>query len=174
MIFQPIASSGKTLIPKNITENGIYLPETDNADGFSRITTNIHPGVIYPIHFDASNGYVYQYQKKAEYRLGGTTVSYNDIYQVEAGKHYILCLGYPTGTRNRAGFFTIDPYYATSDVVDGIIITYTQNPDSYRIEMDYAFEAPSDGYIAYQKDNAGTTNIPSFCFCLEDVEYVHP
>lgn len=40
-IFQVVKVSDKTLIAKTITANGEYLPASDNADGYSKVTVNV-------------------------------------------------------------------------------------------------------------------------------------
>lgn len=61
-----LSSGGGTLVTKTITQNGVYDPEDDNADGYSLVTVTVQPNVgtksitangIYNASADSLDGY---------------------------------------------------------------------------------------------------------------------
>ncbi len=146
--------------PKNITLNGIFNAQDDNLDGYSSITIDVHPGLITPIDFDNSLGYV----SSGTWTRGGSTVSYSDIYEVEANTKYIIIIGSVTGTRFRAMFSTININDTQEATVKGINIYHLNDPPSYTSRI---FNSTEAGYIIIQKDNQGVSGIPSYLFKIQ-------
>ena len=114
-----------------------------------------------PHYFDLDTGYVYT----NSWRIGGDTVNYSDVYQIEAGKSYLLALGATVGSRFRAIFTTQDTSVATSNVT-GTSIANIADPSAYAVKT---YTATENGYITITKDNAGTPNIKTYVFCVEDL-----
>ena len=114
-------------------QNGTYNASNYNLDGFSEIEINSFPGIVSPIAYDDSSGYVYMDQ----WRWGGDTVSYSDIYEVEANKSYMLLLGGIVGTRFRSIFTTVnileipEEERTSANNISGIRVVYTANPEPY-------------------------------------------
>ena len=52
------ASGSCVLVEKNISENGTYNAEEDNADGYSKVVVSVPQGVIIPVGFAYYNGYL--------------------------------------------------------------------------------------------------------------------
>jgi hypothetical protein len=144
---------------KTITANGTYNPLDDNLDGYSSLLMAVHPGLIAPMDFDNSLGYV----QNGKWTRGGTTVSYSDIYEVEANKNYFLSLGGTVGTRFRAIFTTTNINETELARVSGTAIIYTNDPPSYSSK---AFSTIEDGYVIIQKDNQGTAGLKSYLYDL--------
>lgn len=153
--------SEAVLITKTISANGDYAAEEDGADGFSEVTVAVHAGLLTPYAYDMDTGYV----ERGEWHIGSATVCYTDVYEVEAGKGYIVMLGGTVGTRFRAMFSEADTLLATDTVV-GTNITNTNNPPRYSFRT---FTAPSDGFITITKDNAGKAGLKSFVFSVADL-----
>ena len=114
-----------------------------------------------PHYFDLDTGYVYT----DCWRIGGDTVNYSDVYQVEADKTYLLTLGSVVGSRFRAVFTTQDTSAASSNVT-GTTLVYQSNPAAYAAVV---FKAADDGYVTVTKDNAGTADLKTYLFCIEDL-----
>ena len=149
------------LIPKTITANGTSHAVDDEADGYSDVTVDVHAGLLTPYAYDMDTGYV----ERGEWHVGSATVCYTDVYQVEAGKGYLVMVGGTVGTRFRAMFSEQDTTTAT-DTVIGTNITNTNNPAPYAFRI---FTAPSDGYITFTKDNAGRANLRTFVFDVKNL-----
>ena len=149
------------LIPKTITANGTNYAVDDEADGYSDVTVDVHAGLLTPYAYDMDTGYV----ERGEWHVGSATVCYTDVYQVEAGKGYLVMVGGTVGTRFRAMFSEQDTTTAT-DTVIGTNITNTNNPAPYAFRI---FTAPSDGYITFTKDNAGRANLRTFVFDVKNL-----
>lgn len=49
-------SSGPTLIPKTITQNGTYDAASDNADGYDQVTVNVTNGCLCEYNFNGFDG----------------------------------------------------------------------------------------------------------------------
>lgn len=152
---------GVVLIPKSITENGVSYAVDDEADGYSAVTVAVHPGLLTPYVYDMDTGYV----ERGEWHVGSATVCYTDVYEVEAGRGYLIMVGGITGTRFRVMFSEEDTTTAT-DTVIGTSITNTNNPAPYTFRT---FTAPSDGYFTITKDNAGRAGLKTFVFDLHDL-----
>ena len=160
----PAGTSGDdpaVLISKTVTEPGTYLASDDGADGYDAVTNSI-PWYEVPYDFDNSAGYVYN----GKWMLGGTTVSYSDIYRVKAGRTYLISFGADTGTRFRSVFTTTDTSTATSDV-SGTWVRNATNPDPY---ASLIWNCTRDGYLTIQKDNAGKSGIPTYVFDITVME----
>ncbi len=144
---------------KTITSNGIYNPLDDNLDGYNSISSNINPGLITPIDFDNSLGYV----TRGKWVRGGDTVSYSDIYEVEANKNYLIMFGEVVGTRFRVMFTTVNINETQLNEVIGTQIINTNDPAPYSLKT---FTSAESGYVIIQKDNQGTPNIKSYLYDL--------
>lgn len=151
------------------TENGIYNATDYNCDGLSQVTIKSHPGLLFPINFDITTGYVYGNL----WKWGGTTVSHSDVFEVEANKLYYLFVGETTGTRFRSMFSPINPEDVPledrtndNDIV-GTQILRKDNPESY---AGTKFTTTEAGYILIQKDNAGVAGLISFVIDISALE----
>ncbi len=121
---------------------------------------DIHPGLLEPHVFDLDTGYVYN----SVWKIGGTSVNYSDVYQVQANKPYLISLGGTVGTRFRSLFTETDTSVATSDI-SGTNVTNITDPDLYASKV---YIPPSDGYITITKDNEGQAGIKSYVVSLHD------
>ena len=164
MIFQPINIS-KQLTTKSISLNGSYNPIDDGFDGFSMVQVRCHPGIIDPYVYDFDGGYV----SNGVYTPGGTTVSYSDIYRVEQGKHYVICLGEIVGTRFRS-MFTNQDVTTAEESITGEAITNTTSPRPFMIKSS-AYSPVEDGYIIITKDNTGVSGLKTYLYCIEESIY---
>ena len=154
---------GIVLIPKTVTENGIYRAAADDADGYSVVTVDIPPAAapMIPHAYDITSGYT----RNGTWTIGGDTVNYSDVYAVEAGTAYLLMLGSIVGSRFRSMFSEADTSTAKEDVA-GRMITNLADPAPYA----YATFAPAaDGFITITKDNAGTAGLKTYVYRLPDL-----
>ena len=154
---------GIILIPKSVSENGIYRAKADGADGYSVFTVDVPPTVepLAPYVFDLTGGYV----ANGIWTLGGDTVNYSDMYAITAGQVYIIALGATVGARFRAMFSVEDVSTATERVVGRQIIN-TSNPEPYAYVV---YKSTEDGFIIITKDNSGTAGLRTFVYCLADL-----
>lgn len=161
-------SGGGTIVPKTITANGTYNASADNADGYDPVVVNVSGSspytVLEPLHTDFNGGYLgsstqWYYEPNDTYR--------SDIYQVEAGKHYIVHLGGTVGNRFRMAYFTEDPYTAARNLT-GYQYFYADSPSPYMVAVaasspTYTMLTPVvDGFLLIQKTNQGVTGIKSY------------
>ena len=144
---------------KIITSNGTYNPLDDNLDGYNSISIVVHPGLIYPIDFDNSLGYV----TSGKWVRGGTTVSYSDIYEIEGNKNYLIMVGGIVGTRFRVMFTTVNINKTQLNEIVGTQIINTNNPVPY---FSKSFTSTESGYVIIQKDNQGVAGIKSYLYDL--------
>ena len=151
-----VPTEASTLVSKSITENGVYDPADDDADGYSALTVDVHPGLITPYVFDLATGYVYG----DSWKLGGDTVNYTDVYQVTAGEWYIISLGSVVGSRFRAIFTTEDTTQAAADI-PGTRVANVTNPAAHAF---VCFKPNANGYITITKDNAGVAGLKTFVY----------
>ena len=135
---------------RTIAFNGTVNAASDNLDGYSSVTTNVHPGILEPYYQDLTTGYV----ETGVWNIDGSRC-YSDVYAVEAGVSYIIALGDTVGTRFRAMFCTDDPTEAFENIT-GTNITNTNNPAHYVYRT---FQPAEDGFFIIQKDNTGTANL---------------
>lgn len=146
------------LINKQITENGTYDPQDDEANGYDLVNVNVCPGRLPTYVKDLGpNQYVYS---GGTFKLNGTTVSYSDVYLVEEGTKYLLFLGSDVGSRFRAITTIEDTSTTTVDLV-GKQIVYRNDPVTYDSII---FTSTMDGYLTITKDNAGKADIPTYLF----------
>ena len=114
-----------------------------------------------PLHTDFNGGYLggptqWYYEPNNTYR--------NDIYRIEAGKHYIVHLGSTVGNRYRVAWFTEDPYNATGNLT-GNAYYYRDDPPAYTVAAatgsptDTMLSPSVDGFLLIQKTNQGVTGI---------------
>lgn len=88
------------------------------------------------------------------------TSCYNDIYQVEANKFYVIKLGSTVSNRFRVMFTTEDVTQATSDII-GVNIFMSDSPTAGMLT---AYRTLENGYIIIQKTNNSTTGIETFVY----------
>ena len=122
---------------------------------------DMHPGLVLPYAFDLDTGYVMY----GEWKIGGGTVNYSDVYAVSANRTYLLALGNTVGTRFRSLFTEGDTTTATADM-PGITLTNISGPQPYA-EKTYTPE--TDGFITVTKDNAGQAGLKTYLFCVQDL-----
>lgn len=154
---------GIVLIPKAVSENGVYRARAEDADGYSVFTVDV-PATIEPLiphAFDLTGGYV----MNGIWTIGGTTVNYSDVYEVQANTAYILMLGSVVGSRFRSMFSGADTSVAEENI-SGQAITGMSNPAAYA----YATYKPTiDGFITITKDNAGMAGLKTYVFRIPDL-----
>lgn len=146
------------------TRNGNFVvPE--GVDGYSSVEVNTPSGLYGkdPIHFDITTGYV----NNTTWTLGGTTVSYSDVFEVLSGLTYFVSLGADVGTRFRALFTTTDTALATKNVT-GTNLYNKNNPSKNEA---FRFVAPGDGYLTVQKDNTGKAGVELYVYELYDGDH---
>ena len=153
--------SAPVLISKGLKQNGVYHAEDDSADGYYEIITNIQPGRESTVFYDLDTGYV----MGGNWRLGGDSVSYSDVYAVSGGVPYLIALGGTVGTRFRAMFSTRSTVDAVSDL-SGTAVVNVSNPNPYAAVI---YTPPSDGYVTITKDNAGRDHLNTYVFNLPDL-----
>ena len=160
----------KVLTTKTITENGSYSAQNDNADGYSSVIVAVQPDfLIEPYIRDLTGGWVNSDSStntSAIWTIQSGTQNLSDLYRVEADAHYIISLDGSPGNRFRPMFTEVDVSQATSNVTGVKIMgTYSSsqlsNPTAY---YHLTYTAPSDGYIAVQKSNAGQTGVKTYLF----------
>ncbi|MBQ3374115.1 MAG: hypothetical protein IJG40_13415 [Oscillospiraceae bacterium] len=154
---------GIVLIKKVISCNGSYRARADDADGYSQVAVEV-PATIEPLvphAFDLTGGYV----MSGTWIIGGDTVNYSDVYEVQSNQPYLIMLGNRVGTRFRAMFSETDTAAAQENVV-GRSIVNTSNPAACAY---VTFKPTADGYITITKDNAGTAGLKTYVFRLEDL-----
>lgn len=144
------------LISRTITANGTYRAADENADGYADVTSEVHPGQLFPHAYDLSTGYV----MNGAWIPGGDTVNYSDVYEIRAGEVYIIIFGSTVGTRFRCMFSEADTSIA-EEKVQGKSVANISNPVPYAHTI---FKPPSDGFITITKDNAGTANLKTYVF----------
>lgn len=153
--------------PITITANGTYTAPA-GKDGYNPVTVNVSSVagkylLQTPLHYDFIGGYV----AGGDWRVGDTA-SRTDIYQVYAGKHYIIHLGSTVGNRFRSAFFTTDPALATVGM-SGTGIYNGDNPSSYANCLISALFSPSsDGFVAIGKTNQSVNGLKSYLVDFEE------
>ena len=150
------------LIAKAISRNGIYRAADDAADGFFAVTADVPAEPMVLCAFDLTGGYV----ANGVWTPGGDTVNYSDSYAVEAGGAYLIALGGTIGSRFRALFSAEDIAADPSVKVTGRQVVNTSNPQPYACLL---YKSTEDGFITITKDNAGTSGIKTYVFCLADL-----
>jgi hypothetical protein len=103
------------------------------------------------------------YVDNGTWRYEKPTRTYSDIYEVEAGKTYLITLGKNVGSRFRSMFTTSDVTQSTVNVT-GTMVVNINNPASFSTAK---FEAPNDGYLIIAKDNVGVTGIKTYVYDCE-------
>ena len=138
---------------KSITENGTYDPADDSFDGYDSVVVDV-PLWMRPVAFDLDTGYV----SGNVWTLGGSSVSYSDVYEVQSGHNYLLMLGSTVGSRFRAVFTYENTVTSTANITGtGIVNKTSPTAGAYT-----CFTAPGDGYITITKDNAGLAGIMTY------------
>ena len=143
---------------KNGTQT-TYKP-AQMAAAITAISTGI-PGLLTTHAYDVSTGFV----NGTNWYIGGATVSRSDVYEVESGESYLLCLGDTIGSRFRALFTTEDTSVA-EEQLSGINIVNSTTPSAYQSVV---YTAPDDGYISITKDNENTTGLKTYVYHLQDL-----
>ena len=154
---------GIILITKSVSENGIYRAKADGADGYSVFTVDVPPAVepLAPYVFDLTGGYV----ANGIWTLGGDTVNYSDVYEVQAGTPYLLMLGSIVGSRFRS-MFSEEDTSVTKKNITGKAISNLSNPAAYSYAV---YKPTADGFITVTKDNAGTAGLKTYLFRIPDL-----
>ena len=142
-----------------MTQNGVYDATSDNADGFSELNVDVHPGLMTPLITDLDTGYVYG----NTWMLGGSTVNYSDVYVVEAGKRYLIGLDATVGTRFRA-LVSEQNTIEAAETIPGTLINNVSNPAPF---ASFLFTSSIDGYLTITKDNNGMANIKTYVYDYE-------
>ena len=119
----------------------------------------MHPGLMTPIVTDLDTGYVYN----GTWTMGGSTVSYSDVYTVEAGKRYLIGLDDTVGSRFRALLTEQNTIEATG-TISGTTVTNVSNPAPFASVL---FTPSIDGYLTITKDNNGMANIKTYVYDYE-------
>ena len=151
------------LITKVINGNGSYRARADDADGYSQVIVEV-PATIEPLAphaFDLTGGYV----MSGTWTIGGDTVNYSDVYEVQANQPYLIMLGRTVGSRFRGMFSEADTSAARENVVGRAIIN-TSNPAACAY---VTFKPTVDGFITITKDNSGIAGLKTYAFRLEDL-----
>lgn len=148
----------------------IYRAKADGADGYSVFTVDVPPTVepLTPYVFDLTGGYV----ASGIWTLGGDTVNYSDVYEVQAGTPYLLMLGGIVGSRFRS-MFSEEDTSVTKKNITGKAISNVSNPAAYSYAV---YKPTTDGFVTATKDNAGTAGLKTYLFRIPDLpdEYRNP
>lgn len=67
--------SATVLVPKTITQNGVYNPADDNADGYSSVTVNVSGGAPQNIPLEINNGTLERPQTSFSYTMPSSVTS---------------------------------------------------------------------------------------------------
>lgn len=157
-------------VPQGVFPSGI-LEITENGEktvtNYDKVNVNVpKPSYIKePLEYDYQNGYVdvngkWVYQYPSNNRL--------DIFAVEAGKKYKLCMGYTVGNRERGCLTTTDVRTLPSgSEVQGTFVGSqygTPQPGDW-----FTFTSEINGYLVFQKSNEAQSGINSYLFCVNDM-----
>lgn len=156
-----VPSGSPVVEPLTANSNGVYTPSS-GVDGYSQVTVSVHPGLLPTHYFDLDKGYV----SNGKWTIGGDTVSYSDVYQVEAGHSYFIALDDTVGTRFRVMFSESDTSVSSRDIM-GTSVYNTSNPEAYSCTL--FLTAPSDGYLTITKDNSGVSGLKTYVFCVDEL-----
>ncbi len=154
---------GIVLIPKTVSENGLYRAAEDGADGYTTVTVEVPP-TAQPLTthaYDLMGGYC----RNGIWTVGGDTVNYSDVYAVEAGMAYLLMLGSVVGSRFRSMFSKADTSTTKVDIT-GRQITNLADPSPYSYAM---FNSTEEGFVTITKDNAGRDGLKTYVYRLMDL-----
>lgn len=88
------------------------------------------------------------------------TDCFNDIYQVEANKTYLIKLGSTISNRFRVMFTTVDVTQTPGEVT-GVDILMDNSPV---VNEQVTYTTSENGYIIIQKTNNSTTGIETFAY----------
>ena len=110
--------------------------------------------IIEPIVYDYVPGYV----SNGAWKYENSTNNHTDIYEVEAGRRYLISLGGTVGTRFRSAVIDTNPY-GTNNSYNGTTVSNKTNPSAY----DYAvFTSSIDGFLVVTKDNVSVAGYKSY------------
>ena len=165
VIVQPNVDS------KTINQNGVYNASSDNLDGYSQVTVNgFTPSYIKnPIEFDYDNGYV---ESTGKWTYQYPSNNYLDIYTVENGKHYRICYG--SDMSNRARGILTETDVRTLHEGETATGSFVGTTNSFTIGASWSFTSSIDGYLVFQKSSNSTSGIPTYLFCIEDMNNAEP
>ena len=154
---------GLVLIPKAVSENGLFRAAEDGADGYTMVTVEVPPTAqpLVPHAYDLTGGYT----RNGIWTVGGDTVNYSDVYAVEAGTAYLLMLGSIVGSRFRSMFSKADTSTTKVDIT-GRQITNLADPPPYAYAT---FNSTEAGFVTITKDNAGWAGLKTYVFRIADL-----
>ena len=154
----------------SVTENGTYTPPS-GTDGYDEVVVNVpsFSPLIQPLHTDCHNGYIGQ----GNLNYDPSTNSYYDVFEVEAGKHYIPFITAPVGNRFRVAFFTTDPSLATANLLGTQVGSDLTDPSTYtailRSNSGLIFSPTNNGFIAIGKTSQHISGLVSYLLCIENI-----
>ena len=132
------------LIPENI-KSGVSIYGYEGT----------YDGTMTPLVYDYNIGYV----QAGTWTYENPTNTYSDIYEVESGHKYIICLGANVGTRFRGMFTTTDIRQVSSGSVVGSQVVNYNDPPAFSVAL---YTPESDGYIIVAKDNVGKSGVNTY------------
>lgn len=118
--------------------------------------------VIPPYEYDYEKGYI----TNGKWTYQDSNNNHNDFYVVDAGHQYCLYLGNTVGTRFRATILPTNPVGTTSDI-QGTRVVETNDPVAMASAV---FQCSSNGYLAIQKDNVGTSGLKTYLVDITPTE----
>ena len=135
-----------------------YTP-SQMADAIAAINTEKPiPGLLPVYAFDIHSGYVLY----GNWKLGGETISYSDVYEVSSDTTYLIALGSAAGTRFRA-LFTVEDTTTATETLSGTSVSNKSDPTPFSCVL---FTPPSDGYITITKDNEGIAELKTYVYSV--------
>lgn len=144
------------MINFKIEDNALNFKVSEDSFDFKTDAEYIASGTSFetPYAFDYALGYV----ATGAWAYQNSQNNASDFYTIKSGHTYTLELGSQVGTRFRAIILAIDPYgYQGS--INGTMVINTNNPAARSF---VTFIPSIDGYLAVQKDNAGTKGLLSY------------
>lgn len=119
-----------------------------------------------PLAFDVLN---YTYINGANLYAYNQNNNPFDVYELETGAQYLLCLGATKGNRFRVAFFGENiaeydgrNYNSGATITSGVQIINTNDPTAFSVVSFKAYQGNVYKYIGVQKSNVGTTGIRTY------------